>query len=177
MRGKREESRGEQSKPFLRRSAPIGDPFAKDTAGPKKKFSWAAFWDSGKGKILAAVLSCLAVFAIVVTVALKMWIKPPSLPVQPEPDKTPAKQTVTPGQQPEEQEPEGPTDDELYPDDGYNGDMPTVSGNRKDGWYTFLLVGTDMDDGNTDTIMVVSYDTKEQDISIDRKSTRLNSSH
>ena len=59
MRGKREESRGEQSKPFLRRSAPIGDPFAKDTAGPKKKFSWAAFWDSGKGKILAAVLSCL----------------------------------------------------------------------------------------------------------------------
>ena len=166
MRGKREESRGEQSKPFLRRSAPIGDPFAKDTAGPKKKFSWAAFWDSGKGKILAAVISCLAVFAIVVTVALKMWIKPPSLPVQPEPDKTPAKQTVTPGQQPEEQEPEGPTDDELYPDDGYNGDMPTVSGNRKDGWYTFLLVGTDMDDGNTDTIMVVSYDTKEQDISI-----------
>ena len=106
------------------------------------------------------------ILSLVVTVALKMWIKPPSLPVQPEPDKTPAKQTVTPGQQPEEQEPEGPTDDELYPDDGYNGDMPTVSGNRKDGWYTFLLVGTDMDDGNTDTIMVVSYDTKEQDISI-----------
>ena len=44
--------------------------------------------------------------------------------------------------------------------------MPTVSGNRKEGVYTFLLVGTDMDDGNTDTIMVVSYDTKNQDINI-----------
>lgn len=168
MRGKREEPHRERSKPAPRRSAPIGDPFAEDAVGPRKKSGWAAFWNSGKGKILAAALGCLAVFVIVVVVVLKMWIKPPELPVQPAPGEKPAQQqTVSPGQQPEDtEEPAGPTDDELYPDDGYNGDMPTVSGNRKDGWYTFLLVGTDMDDGNTDTLMVVCYDTKNQDINI-----------
>ena len=63
-------------------------------------------------------------------------------------------------------EPQGPTDDELYPDDGYSGDMPELSGQRKEGFYTFLLVGTDKDDGNTDTIMVASYDTVNQKISV-----------
>lgn len=169
MKGKREGFQGgaREDKRSPRRTAPVGDPFAEDSGKPGLKDRWAAYWDSGKGKILVAVLSCLAVFAIVVTVALKMWIKPPELPVQPaQENKPPQQQTADPSRQPGNEEPGGPTDDELYPDDGYNGDMPTVSGNRKDGWYTFLLVGTDMDDGNTDTIMVVSYDTKKQDINI-----------
>ena len=168
MKGKREEPKN-RKKP-----APLGDPFAEEPERPLRPEKpekpdlgawWRTCWDSGKGKILVTVLGCLAVFAIVVTVVLKMWIKPPEIPVQPTPEKKPAQQqTSDPVQKPEE--PAGPTDDELYPDDGYNGDMPTVSGNRKDGWYTFLLVGTDQDDGNTDTIMVVSYDTREQDINI-----------
>ena len=166
MRGKREESRGERSKPVLRRSAPIEDPFAEDKAGPKKRSGWAAFWRSGKGKILAAALGCLAVLIVIVSVALSMWIKPPELPDKSAPPAKPANQGVVKEDDPLPEEPAGPTDDELYPDDGYNGDMPTVSGNRKEGVYTFLLVGTDMDDGNTDTIMVVSYDTKNQDINI-----------
>ena len=166
MRGKREESRGERSKPVLRRSAPIEDPFAEDKAGPKKRSGWAAFWRSGKGKILAAALGCLAVLIVIVSVALSMWIKPPELPDKSTPPAKPANQGVVKEDDPLPEEPAGPTDDELYPDDGYNGDMPTVSGNRKEGVYTFLLVGTDMDDGNTDTIMVVSYDTKNQDINI-----------
>ena len=123
-------------------------------------------------------------FAIAVAVVLKMWIKPPTLHVQVLPgvvvvhilghvelhafhqihqlyehlqlhlhievrlEADEQKEVEEP------EEPEGPTDDELYPDDGYNGDMPTVSGNRKEGVYTFLLVGTDQDDGNTDTLMV-----------------------
>lgn len=162
MKGKRE-----QDRTAFRQSAPMGDPFAEEQEKPDMKARWAAYWDSGKGKILVAVLSCLAVFAIVVTVVLKMWIKPPDLPAVPTPNKSPAQQTGPSDQQPAgPEEPAGPTDDELYPDDGYNGDMPTVSGNRKEGWYTFLLVGTDQDDGNTDTIMVVSYDTKNQDINI-----------
>lgn len=169
MKGKREEPRGERTKPSVHPSAPVGDPFAEDAgaSGKTQKSGWAAYWDSGKGKILVAVLSCLAVFAIVVTVVLKTWIKEPELPGNKGNDAPkPAQSQTQPSQTPEGEEPEGPTDDELYPDDGYNGDMPTVSGNRKDGWYTFLLVGTDMDDGNTDTIMVVSYDTKGQDINI-----------
>ncbi|MDE7218246.1 MAG: LCP family protein [Oscillospiraceae bacterium] len=167
MKGKREEPREERNRAALRRSAPLGDPFAENGGvKPKKRAGWAAFWDSGKGKILVALLSCLAVFAIVVAVVLRTWIKPPELPVEPAQGKTPTQQLTPSGQQPEDQEPAGPTDDELYPDDGYNGDMPTVSGNRKEGVYTFLLVGTDMDDGNTDTLMVVSYDTQNQDINI-----------
>lgn len=167
MRGKREEPKTRQ------KPAPLGDPFAEEPERPLKPEQpdlgtrWRAFWDSGKGKILVTVLGCLAVFAIVVTVVLKMWIKPPDIPIQPEPEKKPVQQgTTDPVRKPEDEEPAGPTDDELYPDDGYTGDMPTVSGNRKEGMYTFLLVGTDQDDGNTDTIMVVAYDTKNQDINI-----------
>ncbi len=152
--------------PFAPPPEELGDPFAEDRGGKKPALQerWGAYWESGKGKILVAAVSCVAVFAVVVAVVLSSWIKPPTLPsTDPE---TPKK---TPGKTPTEQrpeEPEGPTDDELYPDDGYDGDMPTVSGNRKEGVYTFLLVGTDMDDGNTDTLMVVSYDTVNQDINI-----------
>lgn len=165
MKGKREVPR-EGGKSALRQTSPMGDPFGEGEAKPDWKARWGAYWNSGKGKILVAVLSCLAVFAIVVTVVLKTWIKPPELPsMPPEKTNTPVAGKTEP-QTPENDAPEGPTDDELYPDDGYNGDMPTVSGDRKEGVYTFLLVGTDQDDGNTDTIMVVSYDTKEQDINI-----------
>ena len=167
MRGKREEPRGRKKEPSFRPSASVGDPFAEDGAKPGLGERWKGYWDSGKGKILVTVLGCLAVFAIVVAVVLKSWVKPPEPPVQSAPEnKTPVQTSAPSEQQPEDEEPAGPTDDDLYPDDGYNGDMPTVSGNRKDGWYTFLLVGTDMDDGNTDTIMVVSYDTKGQKINI-----------
>ena len=188
-RGKREESHGERmweekkspkdiGDPF--RDIPpagIGDPFAEDNRKmaakqPKRdlKAWWGAYWDSGKGKILVTVLSCLAVFAVVVIVVAKMWIKPPALPAEPGNTADLPQQTNTSDQKdpPGDDGEQGTelSDDELYPDDGYNGDMPTVSGNRKEGVYTFLLVGTDMDDGNTDTIMVVSYDTKEQNVNI-----------
>lgn len=166
MKGKREEPKENSRKASLRRSAPQGDPFADGGTKPPLGERWRDYWDSGKGKILVTVLSCLAVFAVVVTVALKAWIKPPSLPAAAPPEQNPPAQTVQTPKTQQPEEPDEPTDDELYPDDGYNGDMPTVSGNRKEGWYTFLLVGTDMDDGNTDTIMVVSYDTKGQKINI-----------
>ena len=171
MKGKREEPKSRENSPLSRRTAPLGDPFAEEPVRREKPEKpdlaawWRAFWDSGKGKILVTVLGCLAVFAIAVAVVLKMWIKPPTLPTEPvTPPVQPSQNVQKEAEEPEE--PEGPTDDELYPDDGYNGDMPTVSGNRKEGVYTFLLVGTDQDDGNTDTLMVVSYDTKEQDINI-----------
>ena len=161
MKGKREEPKSRENSPLSRRTAPLGDPFAEEPVRREKPEKpdlaawWRAFWDSGKGKILVTVLGCLAVFAIAVAVVLKMWIKPPTLPTEPvTPPVQPSQNVQKEAEEPEE--PEGPTDDELYPDDGYNGDMPTVSGNRKEGVYTFLLVGTDQDDGNTDTLMVVS---------------------
>lgn len=164
MKGKREEPKDRGNKKPLRKVS--GDPFSDTGSKPPVRERWQVYWDSGKGKILVTVVGCLAVFVAVVAVVAKMWIKPPQLPVQPSKDSTPPTQTTTPAQPVKDDKPAAPTDDELYPDDGYNGDMPTVSGNRKEGWYTFLLVGTDMDDGNTDTIMVVSYDTKGQKINI-----------
>ena len=168
--------------PFAPSPAAPADPFAEDPAparriresrAPKEPGEpgrslgdrWGDFWDSGKGKILVAVVGCIAVIALAAGLALRAWIKPPPLPEdQPKTTvKTPEKDPV---KDPDDAAPAGPTDDELYPDDGYTGDMPTVSGNRREGVYTFLLVGTDMDDGNTDTLMVVTYDTKEQDVSI-----------
>ena len=104
------------------------------------------------------MVCCLLAFVVGGTIALRGWIKPPEIPTAPvEPEETVPEQP---------EEPAEPTDDELYPDDGYTGDMPTVSGERKEGVYTFLLVGTDMGDGNTDTIMVATYDTKNQNVSI-----------
>ncbi len=143
---------------------PMENPFAQD--GPVKpalSVRLHQFWDSGGGKILLAAVCCVGILAGAVALALSLWIRPPALP---DSNKNNPPQTSSISDSGENSQPAGPTDDELYPDDGYGGDMPTVSGNRKDGVYTFLLVGTDMDDGNTDTIMVVSYDTGEQDINI-----------
>ena len=55
---------------------------------------------------------------------------------------------------------------------------------RKEGFYTFLLAATDEGGGNTDTIMVVGYDTQNQkmgvvsiprDTLVDRKLPKINS--
>lgn len=55
---------------------------------------------------------------------------------------------------------------------------------RKEGFYTFLLAATDVQGGNTDTIMVVSYDTVNQtvgvvsiprDTLVERKIPKINS--
>ncbi len=51
----------------------------------------------------------------------------------------------------------------IYPDS--NGSQPVMAGDRKDGVYTFLLVGNDMN-GSADTIMVASYDTANQTVSV-----------
>ena len=138
------------------------DPFAEDGEGgglDAFRAGCGRFFRSRKGKVITVVVCCLLAFAVGGTIAVKSWVKPPELPTAPV-------ETEDEPQTPPEEEPAGPTDDELYPDDGYDGDMPTVSGDRKEGVYTFLLVGTDKGDGNTDTIMVASYDTENQNVSI-----------
>lgn len=136
----------------------LSDPFEEDDA-PQRQ----AFFRTRAGRVVLVALCAVLAFAVGGAVAVGGWIrtsvKPPEVPaVQPEGTDT--------QQKTDQDTPEAPSDEELYPDDGYDGDMPTVSGDRREGVYTFLLVGTDKDDGNTDTIMVVSYDTMEQDISI-----------
>lgn len=172
-RGKREASRQgeEQMKPVQERREPsrTEDPFAEQVPREEKLSFWEraqAFLLTKKGRTCLIVTGCLAALVLAgsaAAIALGSWIKPPELPAGPIEGTNPVQQGQT---KPEDREPAGPTDDELYPDDGYTGDMPTVSGKRKEGVYTFLLVGTDKDDGNTDTLMVVSYDTVNQDINI-----------
>lgn len=170
-KGKREAAHSE-NEPMKRREN-VGDPFAgeKPTFGEKLEnfaldVNW--FFHSKKGKILVGTLCAVLVLGIGGVIAFKSWMnRPPELP--PVIDQT-GQNTSDQGQtqQPDNDttEPAPPTDDELYPDDGYGGEMPEVSGERKKGVYTFLLVGTDKDDGNTDTIMVASYDTVNQTVNI-----------
>lgn len=50
--------------------------------------------------------------------------------------------------------------------DDSNAVQPLLSGERKEDFYTFLLFGTDKAGTNTDTIMVASYDVKNQKLSL-----------
>lgn len=50
--------------------------------------------------------------------------------------------------------------------DDSNTEQPLISGARKEGFYTFLLFGTDKEGTNTDTIMVVSYDVPNQRLNL-----------
>ena len=163
-KGKRVAGNTESKKTEAFSPAGVGDPFAGDEERPGFSVRMHQFWDSGKGKILLAVVASIAILGAAVGIAIKLWVKPPTPPSASDPK--PVTKVDRPAKDDGKDEPAMSSDDELYPDDGYGGDMPTVSGNRKEGVYTFLLVGTDMDDGNTDTIMVASYDTKNQDISI-----------
>jgi LCP family protein required for cell wall assembly len=47
-----------------------------------------------------------------------------------------------------------------------NGDGPILDKGYKDGFYTFLVIGTDKDGYHTDTIMVVSLDTASHKVNI-----------
>lgn len=143
---------------------PFSDPLGEESEGGKKK---RKFFKTRAGKAVLVVLCAVLAFAMGGAIAVGGWIREAVKP--PEVELPPVNDTQQQTQQDATKLPtpsETPDDEDLYPDDGYEGDMPTVSGNRKEGVYTFLLVGTDKGDGNTDTIMVVSYDTVNQNINI-----------
>ena len=175
-KGKRESE--SKPNPQHRRPASVGDPFGdrKPSVGERMEnaaldINW--FFHSKKGKTLVGVLCSIVLVAAVGVVGFKVWMsRAPELPTvdnnqtEQNQQQTGQDQGQQSGDDQGQNDPPPPSDDELYPDDGYGGDMPEVSGERKKGVYTFLLVGTDKDDGNTDTIMVASYDTVNQKISI-----------
>ena len=54
----------------------------------------------------------------------------------------------------------------VYADMTDFGSPPLLTGDRKEGVYTFLLTGVDSISGNTDTIMVAAYDPAGQTLSV-----------
>ena len=60
---------------------------------------------------------------------------------------------------------DGPDDPDDLIDDS-NTVQPILSGARKEDFYTFLLFATDAASGSTDTLMVVSYDVKNQKLNL-----------
>ncbi len=149
--------------PIEEEKDPFSDFSKEDGAGGKQK---RRFFKTVAGKVVLVALCAVLAFAMGGAIALGGWIreavKPPEvdIPVTDDAQQKPQQDTNKPTADPEK------PPEEEYVDDGYDGDMPTVSGDRKEGVYTFLLVGTDKGDGNTDTIMVVSYDTVNQNINI-----------
>lgn len=85
------------------------------------------------------ILAVVAAAMLTMALGLKMWIREPEITPPP----TPSQGAYEPGKEPVQ-----------------------VSG-RKEGVYTFLLLGRDTGGGgNTDTMMVASYDTKNQTVNV-----------
>ena len=93
-------------------------------------------------RIACLVLAILAAVLVTVFAAYRLLVVKPSLP--------------EPGV-------ELPDEDQNYE----FGDGPRLSGDRKEEFYTFLLVGRDTGGGgNTDTLMVMAYDIPNQTLNV-----------
>ena len=124
---------------------------------------WARYraWSAGldrKSRIryrVCVALAVAAVLAVALTLFLRSWIRLPDVPDPPGGGKNPGGNTsqVQPGQ--------------SSGDLSYEGaELPQVArSGRKEGYYTFLLSGRDVVSGATDTMMLITYDTKGKAIS------------
>ena len=102
--------------------------------------------------IVAGIVVLLLVAGVFVVKFLDS-VRAPEISADPEP--------VTIG------EPVEGEDGEVWEEiDDSNTVQPLLSGARKENYYTFLLFGTDKFSGSTDTIMVVSYDVKNQKLNL-----------
>ncbi len=97
------------------------------------------------GFALYIMLVILSAIIVAVYIGWNLMIKPPEIP-QP-PDTPPAISTG---------------DTSHTGEDDPTSEFPTLT--RREGVYTFALLGKDKESGNTDTIIVVTYDTKEQKV-------------
>lgn len=132
------------------RTAPARRPDPDETMvwrkGEPIKVSPAHFEDGGKKPPKKArkrprwpmVLVSVAAVLLVLFVFYRQWAKPPDLPG---------------GDRANVPDASGEADEER----------PEARAGRKDGFYTFLLIGRDTGGGgNTDTLMLAAYDTKQQ---------------
>ena len=116
-------------------------------------------------RVLIIAGAIVAVLGIVVGVYF-IWEKPLEHPDPPAPPKVtvPPDPAVSdrPAVDPAETGDPGGEDEEPNDDEGAL--VQPMTGDFKEGVFTFLLVGTDRASNSTDTIMVVSFDTKKHEI-------------
>lgn len=138
-----------------KREAPGGGHFFSEWWSRHR--AWAAGLDRG-GRIryrLCLALGVIALLALIVTLWLRAWIRLPDVP-----------EPVGPAAiSPSGSSPQGDGPDISGSTDYEGAELPEVTkSGRKDGYYTFLLCGRDVVSGATDTMILISYDTKGQKI-------------
>ena len=106
--------------------------------------------------IIACIVALLIVSAVF-TAKFFGAIRAPTLPQQNGP--------VTIGETPSEPGSDAPSGEVEQIDDS-NTEQPLLSGARREDYYTFLLFGMDKISESTDTIMVVSYNVKDQQLNL-----------
>lgn len=109
------------------------------------------------GKVLYWILFVLSAIVVGCYIGLKSWAKPPDDhkgAVAP----SPVLVTVQPTDNPDTEEDESQGDPTTVPV------MTTKT--RKEDCYTFLVMGMDDGNGNTDTIMAVTFDVKGKHVSV-----------
>ena len=113
---------------------------------------------------LLIIAGCVVAVLGVVVGAYFIWEKPLQ-PTSQDPVNVSAPPRVTPTKKPDVSAPpeDEPGEDED-PEDTEGALALPVTAGRRDGVFTFLLVGTDRASNSTDTIIVASFDTKEKTI-------------
>lgn len=104
----------------------------------------------GVGKVLYGILVAVSALIVGGYLAFTFFVSEPE--VAPVPEKTP-EVVVPPEEQTQQEQPE-----EVVPQE-----EPLV---RREGVYNILLAGTDFEGTRTDTMMVVSYDTKQHTVGV-----------
>lgn len=107
------------------------------------------------GKVLYWIVFVLSAIVVGCYIGLKSWARPPK-PTPPEP--TQMVMTIQPTDNPDTEEDESLGDPTTVPVVG--------SKTRKEDCHTFLLMGMDDGNGNTDTIMAVTFDVKGKHVSV-----------
>ena len=120
-----------------------GDPFAADSPEQKKGRGL-----TGWKRTAAIAAGCVVVLALVVVGLWKALVVSPDVSEKTKPAATDTEDT------------EKETGNEK------TGDEPSTANGRKEDYFTFLLVGEDTSSGSTDTIMLASYDVKNQQVSL-----------
>ena len=160
---------------------PVQPPEAEPPREPKKipaeeKKKTGTVWTRHRGLFIALAAVVLALLALVV--AYSIWEKPPEIAVNtpalptatlaPSAAPTPTGTVETPDPEQPEETPEQPEESEDPMAAYGNGEAPAIdmTGNRRKGVYTMMIVGLDVVSSNTDTIIVVSFDTVNHKISL-----------